>query len=170
MSASIFAAVEMAPRDPILGLNEAFNADTRADQGQPRRRRLLRRQRQDPAARRRAAAEKARLEGMPPRGYQPIEGPPPTTARGAEPAVRQGLRAARHGRVVTIQALGGTGALKVGADYLKRLLPGAKVYISDPSWENHRALFEVRRLPGRELPLLRCRHPRRELRRHEGQA
>lgn len=47
-----------------------------------------------------------------------------------------------EGRVVTVEALGGTGALKLGADYLKRLLPGASVPISDPSWENHRALFE----------------------------
>jgi aromatic-amino-acid transaminase len=44
--------------------------------------------------------------------------------------------------VLTIEALGGTGALKVGADYLRRLLPDATVFISDPSWENHRALFE----------------------------
>ena len=47
-----------------------------------------------------------------------------------------------EGRVVTAQALGGTGALKIGADFLKRLYPNAKVAISDPSWENHRALFE----------------------------
>jgi aromatic-amino-acid transaminase len=45
------------------------------------------------------------------------------------------------GRVATIQSLGGTGGLKVGADFLKRLSPDAKVLISDPSWENHRALF-----------------------------
>ena len=45
-------------------------------------------------------------------------------------------------RAVTVQALGGTGALKIGADFLKRFSPGSAVYISDPSWENHRALFE----------------------------
>ena len=47
----------------------------------------------------------------------------------------------KSGRVATIQAIGGTGGLKVGADFLKKLNPGAKVLISDPSWENHRALF-----------------------------
>ncbi|MEX5491537.1 aminotransferase class I/II-fold pyridoxal phosphate-dependent enzyme, partial [Pseudomonas fulva] len=47
------------------------------------------------------------------------------------------------GRVVTTQAVGGTGALKIGADFLKQLLPNAVVAISDPSWENHRALFET---------------------------
>ena len=43
---------------------------------------------------------------------------------------------------MTVQAVGGTGALKVGADFLRRFAPGAQVWISDPSWENHRALFE----------------------------
>jgi aromatic-amino-acid transaminase len=47
----------------------------------------------------------------------------------------------RSGRVATVQGLGGTGALKIGADFLKHLNPNAKVLISDPSWENHRALF-----------------------------
>jgi aromatic-amino-acid transaminase len=41
-----------------------------------------------------------------------------------------------------VQAIGGTGALKIGADFLKRFAPDSQVYISDPSWENHRALFE----------------------------
>ena len=50
-------------------------------------------------------------------------------------------------RVVTVQAVGGTGALKIGADFLKQLLPDAVVAISDPSWENHRALFETAGFP-----------------------
>jgi hypothetical protein len=48
----------------------------------------------------------------------------------------------REGRAVTVQALGGTGGLKVGADFLRRFAPTSQVWISDPSWENHRALFE----------------------------
>ena len=48
----------------------------------------------------------------------------------------------KSGRAVTVQALGGTGGLKVGADFLRKFAPGAQVWISDPSWENHRALFE----------------------------
>src|SRR5690606_4157195 len=47
----------------------------------------------------------------------------------------------QSGRVATVQAIGGTGGLKIGADFLKKLNPNAKVLISDPSWENHRALF-----------------------------
>ena len=142
MTTSLFAAVEMAPRDPILGLTEGFNADQNpskvnlgvgvyySDDGKI------------PLLEAVKTAERARLEAMPPRGYQPIEG---TVAYNQ--AVQKLLFGAEspllaEGRVITAQCLGGTGALKVGADYLKRLLPTAKVYISDPSWENHRALFE----------------------------
>ncbi|MDX9706966.1 MAG: amino acid aminotransferase [Azospira sp.] len=142
MTSSIFAAVEMAPRDPILGLNEAFNADTRAtkvnlgvgvyfdDDG---RIPLL-------AAVR--AAEEARLKAAPPRGYQPIEGPAAYNNAVQNLLFGKDSALIANGQVVTAEALGGTGALKIGADYLKRLNPDAKVYISDPSWENHRALFE----------------------------
>lgn len=142
MTSSIFAAVEMAPRDPILGLNEAFNADTRAtkvnlgvgvyfdDDG---RIPLL-------AAVR--AAEEARLKAAPPRGYQPIEGPAAYNTAVQNLLFGKDSALIANGQVVTAEALGGTGALKIGADYLKRLNPDAKVYISDPSWENHRALFE----------------------------
>lgn len=139
---SIFAAVEMAPRDPILGLNEAFNAEKNPNKvnlgvgvyfGDDGKIPLL-------AAVK--AAEKVRLEAQPPRGYQPIEGTP--AYNGAVQNLLFGKDSAllAAGRAITCECLGGTGALKVGADYLKRLLPGSSVYISDPSWENHRALFE----------------------------
>jgi len=138
----MFSAVEMAPRDPILGLTEAFNADTRAgkvnlgvgvyydDNGKIP---LLAAVRE---------AEKARLESAPARGYLPIEG-----IAGYNAAVQALLFGAdspliAQGRVATFECLGGTGALKVGADFLKRLYPRSEVWISDPSWENHRALFE----------------------------
>jgi aromatic-amino-acid transaminase len=142
MSSSIFAAVEMAPRDPILGLNESFNADTRAtkvnlgvgvyfdDNGKI------------PLLAAVKAAEEARLKAAPPRGYQPIEGPAAYNNAVQNLLLGQDSPLIANGQVVTAQALGGTGALKIGADYLKRLNPAAKVYISDPSWENHRALFE----------------------------
>jgi aromatic-amino-acid transaminase len=140
-SASLFAAVEMAPRDPILGLNEQFNADPNPakvnlgvgvyfdDQGKL------------PVLQCVAAAEKQLLEAPKAKGYLPIDGIAAYDKAvqglvfGAESAV------VTEGRVATIQALGGTGGLKVGADFLKRLNPAATVLISDPSWENHRALF-----------------------------
>jgi len=142
MSSSIFAAVEMAPRDPILGLNEAFNADARTtkvnlgvgvyfdDNGKI------------PLLAAVKAAEDARVKAALPRGYQPIEGSPAYNQAVQNLLLGKDSSLIANGQVITAQALGGTGALKIGADYLKRLNPDAKVYISDPSWENHRALFE----------------------------
>lgn len=142
MTASLFASVELAPRDPILGLNEAFNADTRSnkvnlgvgvyydDNGKL------------PLLAAVKAAEKARLETMPARGYQPIEGLASYNQAVQNLVFGASSPLVTEKRVITVEALGGTGALKVGADYLKRLKPNAKVLISDPSWENHRALFE----------------------------
>jgi len=142
MSSSIFAAVEMAPRDPILGLNESFNADTRStkvnlgvgvyfdDNGKI------------PLLGAVKAAEESRVKAGLPRGYQPIEGNPAYNTAVQQLLFGKDSALLANGQVITAQALGGTGALKVGADYLKCLNPNAKVYISDPSWENHRALFE----------------------------
>ena len=142
MTSSIFATVEMAPRDPILGLNESFNADPRStkvnlgvgvyfdDNGKI------------PLLNAVKSAEKARLEAMPPRGYQPIDGLVAYNQAVQTLLFGKDSPLLASGQVITAEALGGTGALKVGADYLKRLLPTTTVYISDPSWENHRALFE----------------------------
>lgn len=142
MTSSIFAAVEMAPRDPILGLNEAFNADTRPgkvnlgvgvyydDNGKI------------PLLAAVKAAEKIRMESQPPRGYQAIEGLGLYNQSVQNLVFGAGSELVTSGRIVTAEALGGTGALKIGADLLKRLDANASVYISDPSWENHRALFE----------------------------
>lgn len=143
MTRSIFDAVTLAPRDPILGLTEAYVADTRSnkvnlgvgvyydDNGKLPLLNCIKK------------AEEIRIANAPARGYQPIEG-----AAAYNQAVAGLLFGAdspliADKRVITIETLGGTGALKVGADYLHRLLPGAKVAISDPSWENHRALFEM---------------------------
>ena len=138
---TLFATVELAPRDPILGLNEQFNADLNPakvnlgvgvyfnDQGKL------------PLLACVKAAERLLTDAAKPRGYLPIDGIAAYAKAvqglvfGADSAVLQA------GRVATVQSLGGTGGLKVGADFLKRLNPVAKVLISDPSWENHRALF-----------------------------
>ena len=76
-----------------------------------------------------------------PRGYLPIDG-----IAAYDDAVKKLVFGAdsavyKDGRIATVQGLGGTGGLKIAADFLKRLNPGAKVLISDPSWENHRSLF-----------------------------
>ena len=138
----LLASIEMAPRDPILGVTEAFHADPNPrkvnlgvgvycdDQGKVP---LLECVRQ---------AEQALADKGGPHVYLPIDG-----IAAYDRAVRNLVFGAESevvqaGRVVTVQALGGTGSLKVGADFLRRFAPGAQVWISDPSWENHRALFE----------------------------
>ncbi len=138
---TLFAAVELAPRDPILGLNEQFNADARSnkvnlgvgvyfdDAGKL------------PLLACVQAAEQQLNDAHKPRGYLPIDG-----IAAYDKAVQRLVFGAdapvlQAGRVATVQTLGGTGGLKVGADFLKKLNPAASVLISDPSWENHRALF-----------------------------
>ena len=139
---SVLTAIEMAPRDPILGLTEAFNADMNPqkinlgvgvyydEHGKVPLLQCVRK------------AETLLMEKAAPRTYLPIEGlatydkAVQELVFGADSAVIQEKRA------VTAQAIGGTGALKLGADFLKRFSPGSAVYISNPSWENHRALFE----------------------------
>ena len=138
---SLFASVEMAPRDPILGLNEQFNADTNPAKVNLGVGVYYDENGKLPLLRCVAQAE-AQMQADPKaRGYLPIDG-----IAAYDKAV-QGLvfgadsAILAQKRVATVQALGGTGGLKIGADFLKRLNPGAKVLISDPSWENHRALF-----------------------------
>lgn len=146
---SLFFAVEMAPRDPILGLNEAFNADTRSTKVNLGVGVYTNEEGRIPLLRAVAEAENALTATHAPRGYLPIEG-----IAAYDQAVQTLLfgkdsQLISDGRVITTQALGGTGALKIGADFLKRLLPDATVAISDPSWENHRALFESAGFPVR---------------------
>ena len=138
---SRFTAVELAPRDPILGLNEQFAADTNPQKvnlgvgvyfDENGRLPLL------------AAVRKAEeaLQAEPKaRGYLPIDGLPAYDQAVKELVFGKESEPVASGRVATIQALGGTGGLKVGADFLKKLSPDAKVLISNPSWENHRAIF-----------------------------
>ena len=142
MSASLFAAMEMAPADPILGVTEAFHADPNPnkvnlgvgvytdDEGKVPVLQCVRRVEQELA------------ETPQPRNYLPIDGL--KTYDRAVQEVVFGLEstALKEGRIVTVQALGGTGGLKLGADFIRRIRPDSELYISDPSWENHRAIFE----------------------------
>ena len=138
---SLFTAVEMAPRDPILGLNEQFNADPNPhkvnlgvgvyfdDNGKL------------PLLQCVQAAEQAMMEKPSARGYLPIDGIAAYDSAIKNLVFGADSEPVTSGRIATVQAIGGTGALKIGADFLKKLSPDAKVLISDPSWENHRALF-----------------------------
>lgn len=142
MSNSLFATVDMAPRDPILGLTEAFNADTRSNKVNLGVGVYYDNNGKVPLLSAVKAAEQARLAVQPARGYQPIDGLAAYNQLVQQLVFGKDSPLLAEGRVLTIEALGGTGALKVGGDWLRRLLPDAKIYISDPSWENHRALFE----------------------------
>jgi aromatic-amino-acid transaminase len=143
MSANILDAVELAPRDPILGLTEAYNADR-----SPNRVNLGVGVYYDAAGKVPllecvARAERQLVERAAARSYLPIDGLAAYDRAVQKLVFGAESPAVRDGRIVTVQALGGTGGLKIGADFLRRLLPGAEVWISDPSWENHRALFEA---------------------------
>ncbi len=138
---SLFTAVEMAPRDPILGLNEQFAADTNPqkvnlgvgvyydDNGKLPLLECVKK------------AEADMMKAPSARGYLPIDGIAAYDAAVKSLVFGADSEPVASGRVATIQGLGGTGGLKVGADFLKKINPNAKVLISDPSWENHRALF-----------------------------
>ena len=140
---SFLGAVDLAPRDPILGISEAFNADTRADKvnlgvgvytDENGKVPLL-------ACVKRAEAEMT-AQALP-RTYLPIDGLAAYDKAVQALLFGTGSEIVASGRACTVQALGGTGGLRVGADFLRRFAPGAQVWISDPSWENHRALFEA---------------------------
>ena len=138
---SLFSSVELAPRDPILGLNEQFAADTNPNKVNLGVGVYFDENGKLPLLQCVQAAEKAMMATPKPRGYLPIDG-----IAAYDDGVKKLVFGAesepyRSGRVATVQGLGGTGALKIGADFLKHLNPNARVLISDPSWENHRALF-----------------------------
>ncbi len=142
MTGSLFSSIEMAPRDPILGITEAYNADTNPakvnlgvgvytdDSGKVPLLECVKR------------AEAQLTAAAAPRGYLPIDGLASYDKQVQALVFGVDAPAVAEGRAITVQSLGGTGGLKIGADFLKRFSPDAEVWISDPSWENHRALFE----------------------------
>ena len=146
-SPSPLAAVQMAPKDPILGVTEAFVADQNPnkvnlgvgvytdDNGKVPLLECVRK------------AEELRVKSGTPKSYLPIDGIAAYDAAVRELVFGQDCRALQEKRIVTVQALGGTGGLKIGADFLRQVAPGATVWISEPSWENHRALFESAGFP-----------------------
>ncbi|WP_108646526.1 aromatic amino acid transaminase [Polynucleobacter rarus] len=139
---TLFSSVELAPRDPILGLYETFNADTNPNKVNLGVGVYFTEEGKIPLLRAVQVAEKMILENPKARGYLPIEGIAAYNNGVQQLLFSSETEMTGAGRSASFETLGGTGALKVGADFLKRLKPHAKVAISDPSWENHRALFE----------------------------
>jgi aromatic-amino-acid transaminase len=86
---------------------------------------------------------RAALDGTEPApGYLPMGGDPSYCAAVQALLFGEGSSGVRAGRIATIQTIGGSGALKVGADFLHGLFPHSGVWVSDPTWDNHRAIFE----------------------------
>ncbi|GAB3625070.1 aspartate/tyrosine/aromatic aminotransferase [Mariniluteicoccus endophyticus] len=135
---SILSSVERAPRDPILGLTEAYNADTRPDKVNLGVGVYTDESGKVPLLECVKAAQAKLAEAHKPFGYLPIDG-----LKAYDDAVAELVfgPSVERDRIAVVQSLGGTGALKIAADFLKSVNPDAQVYISNPSWENHRALF-----------------------------
>jgi len=138
----MFQHVEPFAGDPILSLNEDFQRDPR-----PHKINLSIGIYFDDAGRipvldavRQAEAKLLATSG--PKPYLPIEG-----AANFRRAVQELLFGAEHDavrshRVATIQSVGSSGGLKVGADFIRRWFPASEVWVSDPTWDNHRSMFE----------------------------
>ena len=140
---SFFAHVDQVPGDPILGLTEAYNADPR-----PTKVNLGVGIYYDEAGRipLMAAVNQVELQlanAGRPRGYLPIDGLATYTNATRELVFGRDSELVAAGRVATTQTVGGSGALRVGAELLAHSLPHATVAISNPSWENHRAVFSA---------------------------
>jgi aromatic-amino-acid transaminase len=140
---SLFSAVEMAPRDPILGLNEQFAADKSPHKVNLGVGVYFNAEGKLPLLECVLLAEKALMAKPAARGYLPIDGIAAYDAAVKNLVFGSDSPAVKSGCVATVQAIGGTGGLKIGADFLHKLNSHAKVMISDPSWENHRALFSA---------------------------
>ncbi|MFT3717743.1 aromatic amino acid transaminase [Pseudorhodoferax sp.] len=138
----MFAHVPPYPGDPILSLMEAFQADPRADKVSLSIGLYFDEQGRLPVLDAVRAAESALLQEIGPRPYLPMEGLADLRAAVQALVFGAAYAAVAEGRIATIQTLGGSGALKVGADFLHRYFPESGVWVSDPTWENHEAIFE----------------------------
>lgn len=136
---SLLHTIQLAPADPILGLNEAYAKDVRQDKVNLGVGVYLDEDGTLPLLESVRIAEERLTEQNKPHGYLGIDGLPAYVRATRELVF--GAESSVLARVASVQALGGTGALKVGADLIKQLTPDATILISTPSWENHRALF-----------------------------
>ena len=138
----MFQHVEPYPGDPILTLNESFGGDPRPHKINLSIGVYFDEEGRLPVMRAVREAETAMAQSIGPRPYLPMEG-----AADYRAAVQTLLFGTDHealasGRIATLQTIGGSGALKVGGDFLKRYFPESEVWVSDPTWDNHRAMFE----------------------------
>ena len=139
----MFDEVAQAPPDLVLGISEAFKADTspdklnlgvgayRTEELQPYVLKVVRK------------AEERILEARENKEYLPIEGLPAFNTATRNLLLGSESAAIKEGRVATLQALSGTGSLTIGAQFIHQYLPGKSVYISNPTWPNHKNIFSL---------------------------
>ncbi len=140
---SFFSNVELVPGDPILGLTEAYNADSRTTKVNLGVGIYYDEQGRIPLLKAVQQVEQSLAAAARPRGYLPIDGLPAYTQATRELLFGKDSPLLAAGRVATTQTVGGSGALRVGAELLRKLLPHATLALSNPSWENHRAVFSA---------------------------
>ena len=138
----MFKHVDAYPGDPILTLNEDFQKDPRQGKINLSIGIYFDEEGRLPVMDAVRQAETALLSSIGPKPYLPMSGAPDYRQ-----AIQHLLFGTQHeavtsGRIATIQTIGGSGALKVGGDFLKRYFPNSQVWVSDPTWDNHRAMFE----------------------------
>ncbi|MEW5290937.1 amino acid aminotransferase [Erwinia papayae] len=138
----MFQNVDAYAGDPILSLMETFKQDTRPHKVNLSIGLYYDEQGQIPQLNAVASAE-ARLNAQAHNAslYLPMDGLPPYRSAVAPLLFGEQHPALQAGRIATIQTVGGSGALKIGADFLKAYFPDSQVWVSDPTWENHVAIF-----------------------------
>jgi aromatic-amino-acid transaminase len=148
----MFQHLEPYAGDPILGLNDAFQKDPRPHKVNVSIGIYFDDEGRIPVLACVREAEAQMLAASDAKPYLPIEGS--AAARGAVQALLFGAdhAAVRAGRIATLQTVGASGALKVGADFLHRWLPASQLWVSNPSWDNHRAMFEGAGIAVHEYP------------------
>lgn len=142
MSTSVFDVVEMAPDDPILGLNEAFKTDPRKEKVNLSIGVYCTEEGKVPLLKVVEQTEKKLAEAGAPHTYLPITGIPAFTSGVQKLIFGPDSEVVKTKRAATVQSLGGTGALKVGADFLATVLKNPEAVVSAPTWQNHVAIFE----------------------------
>ena len=138
----MFEHVDAYPGDPILTLNENFQKDPRQDKVNLSIGIYFDDDGRLPIMKAVREAEAAILHEPGPKPYLPMAGFAQYRDAVQKLVFGQDCAARTEGRIATVQTLGGSGALKIGADFLKRYFPQAQVWVSDPTWENHRFIFE----------------------------
>jgi len=144
--------IEAAPADAILGLTEAFKKDSnpnkvnlgvgvyKDDQGTT------------PILKCIKTAEKQLIEIQTTKGYLPISGDPAYAANVQKLLFGADSEVIASGRAMTIHSPGGTGALRVGADLLKKFNPDGKLWVSTPTWANHKGIFGAAKFEINDYP------------------